>query len=276
MNNIEMIISEIVSEETQNLSIIEKFEKELSAFPYAAIAVKLNLNTYSALQTDEENIGEFPIADVKEYFRDSGIELKYSTIGLHLEGEKKRPHVHFNCIVLISPKIYQSITSNASQHRKRWLNKKIKNDEPIESSFSNLTFQFNQELDSGKAKYSTLAYPLKEGHHAFDRKMFYTGITKPIFDILLELGTTIYNKELGLHIRQEKCEERKKNALLELQQICEAGKEHFHSLREMVIWLDHNYIDTLDVSAYPDPKNYKTNCQKIAVHLKIAKYSDFI
>lgn len=276
MNTIELTISEIVSEETQNLSLIEKFEKELSAFPYASISVKYNLQNYDASSSMEHILQEFPLDTCNQYFRDSGVELKYSSMGLHLQGEKKRPHIHYHCIVLISPKDYRSITNNASQHRKRWITKLQKSEEDFEESFSDLTFQFKQELESGKPKYSTLAYPLKEGNYFYNQKFGFKNISKPLFEILLELGTTIYNKELGLHIRQEKCEERKKNALIELQAICEAGKEHFKSLREMVIWLDHNYIDTLSISDYPDPKNYKTNCQKIAVHLKIARYSDFM
>jgi len=270
----------IITEKNENkFSLIEEFENELTCFPYSAIACKLNLQNYSALASNEVNCEEFPMDEVKQYFRDSGIELKYSVMGLHLQGEKKKPHIHLNCIVLMSQKVFQSITANASQHRKRWSNKLIKNGDDFDPTFNNVTFQFTQELDSGKAKYSTLAYPLKEGLHVYGSeytKLYYTNIKKPIFDILLELGTTIYNKEVGLHIRQEKCEERKKNALIELQAICESGKQNFTTLREMVLWLDHSYIATLAISDYPDPKNYKTNCQKIAVHLKIAKYSDFI
>jgi len=280
MDQIELIISEINNENNKHLSLIEQFELQLSSLPYSVIACKFNCNNYSNLVSDEENIAEFPVADVNQYFRDSGIDLKYSSIGLHLEGERKRPHIHYNCIVLMSPKSYQSITNNASQHRKRWYDKKIKLEEDVDLNFKNLTFQFTKELDSGKAKYSTLAYPLKEGHHSYDdtscRKIMYSGITPPLFEILLELGTTIYNKEVGLHLRQEKCEERKQIALTELFNICEANKSHFNDLRSMARWLDINYIDKLELGQLPDPKNYKTNLQKIACKLKFLNYSDLI
>jgi len=280
MDQIELLISEININENQHLSLIEQLELQLSSLPYSAIAIKYNCENYSAQSTDVENIEEFPTSDVKQYFSDSGIDLKYSSIGLHLEGERKRAHIHFNCIVLMSPKIFQSITNNASQHRKRWYDKKIKMDEDIDPNFKNLTFQFTKELDANKPKYSTLAYPLKEGHHSFDdtsyRKIHYVGISKQLFPILLEIGTTIYNKELGLHIRQEKCEERKQNALTELFNICEQNKQHFNDIRSMARWLDINYIDTLDLTQLPDPKNYKTNLQKIAVKLKFLNYSDLI
>lgn len=268
---------ELIISEKNNFSLIEEFENELTCFPYSAIACKLNLQNYSALLPQEDNFDEFPISEVLQYFRDSGIELKYSVMGLHLQGEKKRPHIHFNCIVLMSPKVFQSITANASQHRKRWSNKLVKNGDEFDTSFNNLTFQFTQELDSGKAKYSTLAYPLKEGLHAYGSqysKLCYSNIKKPIFDILLELGTTIYNKELGLHIRQEKCEERKKDALIKLHAICEAGKSNFTTLREMARWLDHNYIAKLPLAEKPDANNYRSNCQKIANELGIWEYSE--
>ena len=41
-------------------------------------------------------------------------------------------------------------------------------------------------------------------------------------------------------------------------------------------WLDDNYISTLTLEEYPDPRNYKINCQKIAVSLGKLKYSAIV
>lgn len=268
---------QISEKEDKNISIIEEFENELKDFPYSAIACKLNLENYSSLQPMEESFEEFPIADVLQFWRDHGCEIKYSVLALHLNGENKKPHLHFNCIVLGSHTKLHTVQSNVSEYRKRWIKKQQKIGNEIDPAFSRVTYSINVEMDTGKPRYSTLSYPLKEGHHVYGSsysKMYYSNLKKPIFDILLELGTTIYNKEIGLHIRQEKCEERKKNALIELHAICEAGKSNFTTLREMARWLDHNYIAKLPLAEKPDANNYRLNCQKIANELGIWEYSE--
>lgn len=270
----ELIISE---KEDKNISIIEELENELKSFPYSVIKCKLNLENYSSLQPMEESFEEFPISDVMQFWRDQGCEIKYSVMALHLNGENKKPHIHFNCIVLGSHTKLYSVTSNLSEYKKRWIKKQQKLDNELDPAFNRVTYNVTVEMDTGKPRYSTLSYPLKEGLHVYGSqysKLYYSNIKKPLFDILLELGTTIYNKEIGLHIRQEKCEERKKVALIELHAICEAGKSNFTTLREMAKWLDHSYIATLPLADKPDPNHYKTHCQKIANTLGIWSYSD--
>lgn len=41
----------------------------------------------------------------------------------------------------------------------------------------------------------------------------------------------------------------------------------------MMMWLDEEYISKLDLEDMPDPKNYKTNSQKVAVKLGLLRYS---
>ena len=125
-------------------------------------------------------------------------------------------------------------------------------------------------------KYHVLSYPLKE-------KLMIEEYTKALYidrgtpmkldkiAFLMEVGKTIYENALASHHRNDLCEERKKNRLLELQEIVKNQK--FNNFRDMVLWLDDNYINNLDVHELPDFRNYKSNCEKVAVKLGILRYS---
>lgn len=115
-----------------------------------------------------------------------------------------------------------------------------------------------------------MAYPFKEG---IELSCCNFGLNQKEIKFLKDVGQEIYEKACGLRLRQDKCEERKKNALLELYSLCETNKNSFGSFKQMLLWLDKNYIATLSIEDYPDPKNYKTNCQKVAVQLGLITYS---
>jgi hypothetical protein len=250
----------LVTEKAEDmLSFAERLEKELSANLYMVICVK-------HITAD---IDDFPFSDLHKYLTDNNILIKYASYGQHLQGQNKIPHVHYNLIT--EPFNFKSMTQNSSQHRKRWYDKQTE----IEPDFLKLSFKFHAQLDDTKPKYSTLSYPLKEGLHIYTtRRKMYTNVSQEMFNFLLNVGTDIYNKEVGLHQRQDKCEIRKQCALSDLATLCNQNKSNFGSFREMQLWLDINYIDKLDLLEYPDPKNYKTNLQKIAIKLKFLKYSD--
>ena len=241
-------------------SFADRLENELSMNPYMVICVKLITN----------NLHDFPFSDLHQYLSDHNVMIKYASYGMHMLGQNKVPHVHYNLIT--EPFNFKSFTQNSSQHRKRWYDKQTE----IEPDFLKLSFKFHSQLDDSRPKYSTLSYPLKEGLEIYKMrgKFVYRNVSEEMFDFLLSMGTAIYNKEVGLHQRQDKCELRKQCALSDLATLCNNNKSHFGSYSEMARWLDVNYIDKLDLQEYPDPKNYKTNLQKIAIKLKFLKYSD--
>lgn len=228
---------------------------------YRCISVKINY------AKDEYQEGVLAPPDefgcVLAYLRDSNIDVVFSTCGLHLKGENKRPHIHYHLIVKALPT--GTFQSNNSLHRNRWLAKEG-NDV---YSFENTSFRFPKKENP---VWQQLAYPFKEG----------LPIVKGIKniskykDFLMTYGTNLYQVSLGNRARQEACDERKKTALLSLAKLCEEHKSEFSDYRQMVIWLDTNYIDTLPLEEKPDPRNYKTNCQKICIHLGKLKYSDII
>lgn len=188
--------------------------------------------------------------------------------GLHLNGKAQKPHIHYHFITdhFVPP-------SNPSQHRQRFCAK-----EGGYYDLSRCSFKY-QNLDNTKPKYSILSYPLKEGLKIHDKKVYiYDGERMPQshLNFLMEVGKAIYDKEYALNLRKDKCEERKKVALCSLAELCKNNASQFKNYNEMVIWLDTNYIANLSLEEYPDPKNYKTNCQKIAVNLGKLKYSDIV
>lgn len=251
----------IEEEEVIEKSIAELFE-ELISNDDTVITIKFNV-----LSSPEEAlvklILEFPLRDIFEYLEFCKVKIKYSSFGLHLNGENKVPHVHLH---LITEKYTPD--KNPSQHRKRWFTKS-----GGRTTFNDLSFKYSK-IDPTKAKYSTLSYPLKEGKGLLEEfPNCYKNITPQMFDFLLEVGTSIYNKEVGLHLRQDKCEERKKNALLELHRLLVENQSCFYDYKSMMLWLDDNYISSLTLTDLPDPRHYKTNTQKIAVKFGFLKYS---
>lgn len=229
---------------------------------YRCISVKIN---YGVGEYDENNKETPPdeFHSVKSYFIDNKLDIIYSSLGLHLNGENKKPHSHWHLIVRELPT--GTFQSNSSQHRKRWLAKEGNETH----SFENVSIRFPKQQDP---VWQILAYPFKEGH------VQPTGNArlKPYLGFLVEYAINLYQVSLGNRARAEACDERKKVALQSLGKLCSDNQSSFTNYREMVIWLDINYIDLLPLEEKPDPRNYKANCQKVCVQLGKLKYSDII
>lgn len=227
------------------------------------ISVKINIPDYDA---SDNNFVPPAFGSINRYLKDCGVEILAVSSGIHLEGRREIPHLHYHYIT----KHYNE-PSNPSQHRKRWLAKQGNETE----SFDEATFKY-QRLESNKPKYQFLAYPLKEGRMLKSKYYIYNNevMCSEMKNYLLSIGQAIYATQMGLKLRQEKSQERKQLALRELHDLCQANLSHFNTFREMLIWLDEKYISTLELEELPDPKNYKTNCQKVAVKLKLLKYSE--
>lgn len=259
---------ELTLEEIEPCSIAQDFEDSVLD-DSMVINVKINFDVTEEAPI-EEVLQELPFVDVKRYIEDLGCKILFSSAGYHLKGERKQPHLHYNFITSSF-----KVPSNPSQHRQRWFNKTDLGN----PGFLKCSFKFHLAIDKKSPKYSVLSYPLKEGHIIKDNRIYvFDGkpMTKAQKTFLVETGRAIYEKEVGLKLRQDKCEERKKVALNDLHKLCSDNRDQFGDFREMVKWLDNNYIAKLTIEEYPDPKNYKVNCQKIAVNLGKLKYSDIL
>lgn len=225
------------------------------------ISVKINIPDYDA---SDNNWVAPAFADINKYLKDSGVDILAISSGIHVNGRNQIPHVHYHFITAhINP------PANPSGHRTRWLAKKGNE----EANFQGASFKYTR-LEPNKPKYQFLSYPLKEGimlqkrYYQFDGEFMKPEMKK----LLLDVGKEIYEQACALILRQMKCQERKQLALRELYDL--VHKIQFSSFKQMMAWLDDNYISTLDLEEMPDPKNYKVNCQKIAVKMGILKYSD--
>lgn len=233
----------------------------------SVIEVKINKLDISenAMQGCKEKVSIYAIS---QYIKDLGVEILFASFGVHLKGKNKVPHAHWHFITTPLAKK----PSNPSQHRQRWENK----NEQL-GVFEDHSFIYHTKIDLTKPKYQILSYPLKEGIRAdYHQKSFYINLKKQEIDFLELIGRSIYDNELALNLRREKCEERKKLALTDLHRICAENISKFSNFREMCLFLDENFINNLELGDYPDPRNYKTNLQKIAVNLKLLKYSDLL
>lgn len=245
-----------------------RFEDDI---PDDCMVINVKLN-FEAGDDIKEALRELPALDIMHYVQELGCEILFSTIGYHLNGDHKQPHIHYHFITTLFKQ-----PSNPSRHRKQWFSK---NAGVVDSAFLDCSFKF-QVLDKKKPKYSTLSYPFKErAPYPYHKGLFQIYNKQPMMQeqmqFLIDVGSAIYEKELGTKLRQDKCLERKKQSLNDLAKLCQENVNNFSNYNEMVRWLDQNYISNLTLEEYPDPKNYKVNCQKIAVSLGKLKYSDIL
>lgn len=225
------------------------------------ISVKINIPDYDP---SDCNFTAPHWTDIKNYLMDSGVEILCASSGIHINGKKQIPHVHYHIIAN-----HYNEPSNPSQHRKRWL---AKTDNKT-CSFGDSSFKY-QPLEQNKPKYQFLSYPLKEGiilplrHYIYDGKP----MLKEMRNFLLEVGKSIYEKNVALHLRQEKCQERKQLAFKELYEL--VGERTFSNFNELCDWFDENYLFKLEYDDIPDPKNYKTNIKKIGIKKRLIRTRD--
>lgn len=254
------------SEQTPELELYtEVFEKNI---PDDAMVVKVKYNNIA--EDDEFN------SMVKYYIQDAlKAKILYSSAGLHKNGKNAVPHYHYH---FITTKF--QIPSNPSQHRRRWI------DKDVDANYlgEHCTIQFERKIDTSKPKYHTLAYPLKEGNIPRDCRLFgfhdfmepKQKMKKEMVEFLKSVGQEIYQTAMAAHDRREKSDERKQLKLTDLFNLCSENKSSFDTYRQMILWLDSNYIAKLELNELPDSRNYKNNCEKVAVKLGLLKYSDII
>lgn len=202
---------------------------------------------------------------IHNFLRDSGVKIKFSTCGLHLEGENGRPHLHYHMICSELPS--GTFQSNQSLHRKRWLAKADNSNETLDG----VSISMPKKTDPA---WQTLAYPWKEGNVIKDKSVN-KGLNK-YAKFLYEYATNLYQQKLAQNARNDACVERKKNKLLNLGKLCEDNKNEFNSYSGMLKWLDKNYIAELPLEEKPCYNKYKTDTFSIAVHLGYASYSQMI
>lgn len=243
------------------------YSEELSSLileDYTCISCKINY----AVNEDTEDPPE-QLFSLLSYLLDLKLDVVFSTCGKHLNGKNKRPHVHWHLIV--KDKLTGTFVTHNSTHRSRWMAKQ----DNVEFKMDNVSISFPKKKSP---VWQHLAYPYKEGHvvNSPGRKLNFN--VKKYQQFLTEYAVSLYQVSLGNRARDEACAERKKQALLDLEDLCKNNQSEFSNYVEMVRWLDTAYIQTLDFykGEYPSTNNYKINCQQVAVKLGLIKYSDII
>jgi len=215
------------------------------------VSAKINLEE---LPDNIEQYKSEKYNDLKKFIIDKFEKVYALSSGIHEHGEKNIPHIHHHFII---PK---NEHSNRTKQKQDWLKKNPSR------NLDGITFKF-QKLETDKPKFQFLTYPLKE------RKMMNTiyykiddeYMSKGMILFLQETGATIYESAKALYLRQEKSEERKQNAYLELVSLLKEAK--FPNFRELCLYLDKEYVAKLDIENIPNTKNYKENVRRIALHM---------
>jgi len=193
--------------------------------------------------------------------------------GLHLKGRLEKPHVHY--VFICGP---GKIPSNMSVAKDRWL-KKDENKEYTLGKNRQVTFKFD-ELDPEEYKWQVLSYVLKEGLEIpgtwkWYRPKMNPEMPKVVFETIKELGQIIYERQVALLNRQDRCEERKKNVLQDIYRIAEEGHKRleFSNVRQLAEFLELNYIQKLDLTHKPSRRNYQEYVYQVANTLGFYSYS---
>lgn len=232
--------------------------EELIPDDATCISVKINIPSYDP---SDNNWVPPNYSDIKKYLIDSGVEILASSTGIHLQGRKEIPHIHYHFIAehYVAPQ-------NPSDHRKRWLRKKDNQECRLPSG---LSIKYNS-LEANMPKYQFLSYPLKEGRRDIPRRYYtFNGelMSEHMINFLARVGNEIYQSQIALRLRQEKHQERRELAYTELLDMVE--HLDFKSFRDLCVWFDENYLFKLDRESIPDPRNYKKNVIRIGIYKRL-------
>lgn len=237
------------------MNIVDMFE---ALIPTDAFVISAKLN----IRPDYDISLGTPLLHIKNYYMEKGAEIVACTAGIHENGRNAIPHYHFHMIV----RNHVEEGSGMYMTRKRYFEK------------NGLFLQRNQlsiqqvQIDNTKPRWQALAYPLKEAKLVSNRCLYNLNneiMHQSYLDFLKEVGNRIYNEERAINQRREACIVKKMNALADLEEI--AMKVKHVSMENFVEYMERNYIDTLALEDYPDPKNYKINLQKIGRKLGLIK-----
>jgi len=209
---------------------------------------------------------------VKRYVESLGTIL-FSTAGLHKNGERKVPHIHY-AFVLTD---YKEFKSDPGKHRAAWCKKnKMRNEFPV----GNLFVSKYVPLEKDKPKFQVLSYPLKEGC-GFEGCPVNTAFGEPMkkeyYEFFKDVGRTIYDKELAARERRDKSDERQKNSLKAMADYAKTGLkdgklDKFHNISQLRDYVE-GYLDTLEMEKLPTYANYMKDIHAIGKSLKVFKYS---
>lgn len=252
--------------------MIKEFEDSI---PKKAIrlSVKIDYQDYTA----EDFVPEFwdrdVLVDSVSMFAHDHFNVLAKGAGLHLKGKSEKPHVHY--VFICAP---CKIPSNFSVIKTRWLAKE-ENSEYSLGKQRQITFQCD-EMTEEDTKVNVLSYVLKEGLAVPETWRWYRPKVDPkmptvLFEAIKEAGQIIYESQLALRLRQDKCEERKKNTLQEIYNIAVEGhkKIEFSNVRQLAEYLEFNYIQKLDLTHKPTRKNYQEYVYQVANTLGFYSYS---
>jgi len=219
------------------------------------------------------------------YYASSWGKILYSSMGIHCNGERKIPHIHW--VFCIQPK---RSYANKSTDRINWL--KEQNESLTWFKDNQWTFQYTDGCHSGKPKWCPLAYPLKEGNYnkahypgdSYQGWYFYNQylqntsrrMSDTFLQFLISQGTRIYQETLAKNEIRDLSEQKKQDAVQSIADCAKTHRDKFSTYKQMVDTLEIYYMDKLELKDKPCLNNYRTACQKVGNSLGIFRYADYV
>jgi len=249
---------------------------------HQVVTWKLDLKYYQDGESGEPEwweIAEDHFHIAMNFTTDTLGEVVASSVGMHLDGKNKKPHVHFHFVV---NEPYKPLADSAKSMRKvRWL----KDRDPQDSVYMKHMTVAYSPFDTDKPKWSVLAYPLKEGKRG-DIRMYrvirpgagMVNMPVEIIDLLEVVATTIYQTAVAVRERNEKAEKKREDNLQELYDWAVKERSGYNNFREMQEHFEDKYlfkiVETEGLHALPDVVNYNRNLKKVGRALGIFRYMD--
>jgi len=251
--------------------------------PDIATAITVKYNVPVALLDDEEKL--WKAVDDRVCFatmwlaKEVGIP-RFSSVGLHLDGIKGKPHVHMH---YICDARFEIKTAQARSNSKTRFIKTMNEDGMEWGTFSELSFKF-APLDPEMPKWQILAYPLKERMRSpISRHYYYfkgdtrKEMPKVLIDALENVGGAIFDATKALRERQDAHKARRLNNLQEMYKFALENRSKFKTFREMREFFEDTLLSPKDIDLEDIPviKNYNNNVFIVGKKLGLVRYCDY-
>lgn len=224
------------------------------------------------LLKDDFWVNDQILPSIRAYMVDwAGTRVLAAGAGLHFKGKSEKPHVHY-VFILKKGKTFSNFSTQSGQ----WLAREENRDYTL--GYDRQVSHKIRVMDKDDTKFTVFSYVLKEGHSIPGTWQLHMPKRNPempkvLLDSIKEVGKIYYETQCALRLRQDKCEERKKNAAHELLDFCNANLDKFKDYDQMVDFLNETYLREKSFNDRPAWNEFQKNCRNVGFELKLYKYS---
>lgn len=207
---------------------------------------------------------------VHEFIEWRNIEIVASSAGVHTRGKNGIPHAHYVFIA----KFPQKIDNKHSRHWDKFRRLKY----PL-TSLSTISFRYDL-MRADKPCWQILSYPLKERNYLGN--LWYTikgNLMENDIKIFLEnLGSRLFEEQIAIQERNEACEERKKEKLLNMYEetlsyLAENPDAFSNNVLLFLNWAETKFVKHQPIDQSPMYDSFSKNAIHVAQKIGLVSYT---